>query len=65
MRIRFQAFTLVWLLGASCLLSGCAAVLVAGGVVGGYAIAKDLEDGKLIDTPDKPKDKGNKGFFSK
>ena len=44
---------------AATLLSGCAAVLVAGGVVGGYAIAKDMEDGKLIDT--KPSSSKNSG----
>ena len=43
-------------------LSGCAAALLAGGAVGGYAIAKDMEDGKLIDTKEKKKD-GNKGWF--
>lgn len=41
-------------------LSGCAAALLAGGAVGGYAIAKDMEDGQLIDTPKK---KENKGWF--
>ena len=44
-------------------LSGCAAALLAGGAVGGYAIAKDMEDGKLIDTPEKKKKSGNKGWF--
>jgi hypothetical protein len=41
-------------------LSGCAAALLAGGAVGGYAVAKDMEDGQLIDTPKK---KENKGWF--
>ena len=31
------------------LLAGCAPLLVAGGAVGGYAVAKDMDDGKLID----------------
>ncbi len=44
------------------LLSGCAAALIAGGVVGGYAVAKDMEDGELIDPPRKADD-GNKGWF--
>ena len=44
------------------ILSGCAAALIAGGVVGGYAVAKDMEDGDLIDPPRK-KDDGNKGWF--
>lgn len=34
----------------SIFLSGCAAALIAGGAVGGYAVAKDMEDGKLIDS---------------
>ncbi|MCG3175573.1 MAG: hypothetical protein MOGMAGMI_00506 [Candidatus Omnitrophica bacterium] len=42
------------LLSAS-LLSGCAAALIAGGAIGGYAVAKDMEDGKLIDTKEKKK----------
>lgn len=45
------------------ILSGCAAALIAGGAVGGYAVAKDMEDGQLID--DQPKKKENKGWFSK
>ena len=45
---------------ASLFLSSCAAVLIAGGAIGGYAIAKDMQDGKLIDTPSK-----KKGFFDK
>ena len=44
------------------LLFGCAAALIAGGAVGGYAVAKDMEDGELIDPPRK-KDEGNKGWF--
>ena len=30
-------------------VSGCAPLLIAGGAAGGYAAAKDMEDGKLID----------------
>lgn len=30
--------------------AGCAPLLIAGGAAGGYAAAKDMEDGKLIDT---------------
>lgn len=41
------------------LLNGCAAALIAGGAVGGYAVAKDMEDGKLIDTKEK-----KKGWFN-
>jgi hypothetical protein len=37
------------LLVGSVFLSGCAPLLIAGGAVGGYAIAKDMQDGKLID----------------
>lgn len=50
------------LLALSPLLSGCAAALLAGGAVGGYALAKDMEDGKFIDDPPKKKE-GNKGWF--
>lgn len=34
---------------ASIFVSGCAPLLLAGGAVGGYAIAKDMQDGKLVD----------------
>ena len=51
---------LVLLILSAPLLSGCAAALIAGGVVGGYAVAKDMEDGELIDTPKKQE---NKGWF--
>lgn len=44
------------------MLPGCAAALVGAGVVGGYAVAKDMEDGQLIDNA--PKKKENKGWFS-
>ena len=38
------------LLAFAFLLSSCAPLLVAGGAVGGYAVAKDMEDGKLVDS---------------
>jgi hypothetical protein len=42
--------SLALVIGASLFLaSGCAPLLVAGGAVGGYAAAKDMDDGKLID----------------
>jgi len=44
-------------------LPGCAAALIAGGVVGGYAVAKDMEDGQLIDTKKKANKPENKGWF--
>ena len=57
----------VWLLlflaVSAPMLSGCAAALIGAGAVGGYAVAKDMEDGQLIDSP-RPKDNGNKGWFS-
>lgn len=31
-------------------VSGCAAVAAGAGAAGGYAAAKDMEDGKLIDS---------------
>ncbi len=57
------ALLLAFLLLSMPLLSGCAAALIAGGVVGGYAVAKDMEDGDLIDPPRDKKDDGNKGWF--
>ena len=56
-----SAMLLTTLLFAASLLSGCAAALIAGGAVGGYAVAKDMEDGQLIDTP--KKQENNKGWF--
>lgn len=53
--------TLLLLLLLAGTLSGCAAALLAGGAVGGYAVAKDMEDGELIDTPKKKNE--NKGWF--
>ena len=44
---------LVFVILSSFVLSGCAAALIAGGAAGGYAVAKDMEDGELIDTPKK------------
>ena len=41
---------IVLLAAATLSLTGCAAALIAGGAVGGYALAKDLEDGQLIDS---------------
>jgi len=35
-----------FLLAASIVLSGCAPLLIAGGVVGGYAIAKSGQDNR-------------------
>ncbi len=39
------ALLLVSLFAGSLLLSGCAAALLAGGAVGGYAIAKNADSG--------------------
>ena len=41
--------TAFFLLIAALFLGGCAPLLVAGGAAGGYAVAKDMEDGELID----------------
>ena len=49
--IMFSLFT------GSLLLSGCAAALIAGGAVGGYAIAKNAE------SSNPPPSSGNKGMF--
>ena len=57
--MRLSALYLSLILLSAPLLSGCAAALLAGGAVGGYAVAKDMEDGELIDTPKKQ----NKGWF--
>jgi len=32
------------------MISGCAPLLIAGGAAGGYAVAKDMQDGELIDS---------------
>ena len=56
------SWLLLFLVLSAPLLSGCAAALIAGGVVGGYAVAKDMEDGELIDPP-RNKDENNKGWF--
>ena len=61
---KVYAFLLAGLFLGSLVMSGCAAALLAGGAMGGYAVAKDMEDGKLIDTPEKKKKaSGNKGWF--
>ena len=57
----FTALFLLTLTLASLAMSGCAAALIGAGAVGGYAVAKDMEDGELIDTP-KAKEE-NKGWF--
>lgn len=59
LRSKLTSLFLLALLVSAPLLSGCAAALLAGGAVGGYAVAKDMEDGELIDTPKKQ----NKGWF--
>lgn len=57
----FTALLLLSLTLASLAMSGCAAALIGAGAVGGYAVAKDMEDGELIDTPKKKEE--NKGWF--
>mgnify|MGYP001613743282 CR=1 FL=1 len=54
----FTAWLFALIILSAPVLSGCAAALIAGGAVGGYAIAKDMEDGQLIDTPKKQENKG-------
>jgi len=49
--LSFFAFAL--LVAAAFSSAGCAAALVAGGAAGGYAVAKDMEDGQLIDSQKK------------
>ena len=51
------AVMLVSLFVSALCLSGCAAALIAGGAVGGYAIAKNAE------SSNPPPSSGNKGFF--
>ena len=36
-------------------VSGCFPLLVAGGAAAGYGVAKDMEDGELIDSQEKGK----------
>ncbi len=56
MRLKQFSFAgLAFLIAGSLLLSGCAPLLIAGAAVGGYAVAKDMEDGQLIDTQKKKK----------
>ncbi len=57
--LRPASLLLAFLLLAMPLVSGCAVALLGAGVVGGYAVAKDMEDGALIDPPRE----GNKGWF--
>jgi len=57
---RSLAFLFIVLFTAP-LLSGCAVALLGAGAVGGYAVAKDMEDGQLIDTK-KPEKKSNFGW---
>jgi succinate-acetate transporter protein len=52
----FNALLIAFLLLSCSALSGCAALLIAGGAVGGYAIAKQQEEAKNS----KPQ-----GFFKK
>lgn len=49
MRFIFTGLTL-FLVGLTLFVTGCAPLLVAGGAAGGYAVAKDMDDGKLIDS---------------
>ena len=53
MKLNAAFFTGLILLTAF-LMQGCAPLLVAGGAAGGYAVAKDMEDGELIDSKKKP-----------
>ena len=41
------------------LLSGCAAALIAGGAVGGYAVATHIQEDQEL----RKKEEGNKGWF--
>ena len=43
----------LFFVGTLFLVSGCAPLLVAGGAAGGYAVAKDMQDGQLIDDQKK------------
>ncbi len=51
--MKIKSLVLLLILSSSLLLSGCAAALIGAGAVGGYAVAKDMENGKLIDTKKK------------
>lgn len=48
-KVRGAALLSLLLLGVL-FVQGCAPLLIAGGAVGGYAVAKDMEDGKLVDS---------------
>ena len=54
-----RAFLLLSFTFGSLILSGCAPLLIAGGAVGGYAIAKNLDN----PPPPAPQSQGNKGLF--
>ena len=61
---RPAAWLLLFLAVSAPMLSGCAAALIGAGAVGGYAVAKDMEDGELIDSQRKTQEQqGNKGWF--
>lgn len=50
---KFQALAGVFMVVSAFVISGCAPLLIAGGAAGGYAVAKDMEDGELIDSQKK------------
>lgn len=52
-KLRLEDALVAVVLLAAMALSGCAAVAAGAGAAGGYAYAKDTEDGKLIDKPAK------------
>jgi hypothetical protein len=45
-----ESLAAIGVIVATLALSGCAAVAALGGAAGGYAVAKDMQDGKLIDS---------------
>jgi hypothetical protein len=50
---RFCALGLAALFIASLTAAGCAAAAAGAGAAGGYVAAKDMQDGKLIDSAKK------------
>ena len=44
------SLTIVTMIVLGWFLAGCAPLLIAGGAAGGYAVAKDMDDGELIDN---------------
>ena len=54
-----RAFWVLLFMFGSLVLSGCAPLLIAGGAVGGYAVAKNLDS----TPPPPPQNQGNKGLF--